>query len=191
MPPEPTLWFALAAEDNGHHAAVTRLTDRVLEGRVEWFQPETRDELRGWRGPTQVHAYWALKNAFHDARSLGLPIRGDFGGEPAQLEAGMIRAQLLLWKRAHLGGERIDVVFIARDTDGKRRLAGAQQAASHGDWEFRIVLAYPEPEIEAWYIAGFEPATEDERARAEEQKLQLGFSPLVRTARSIADRARR
>lgn len=55
MPPEgPTLWFALAAEDTGHHAAVTRLTDRVLEQRVGWFVAETRDELRRWRGPTQV-----------------------------------------------------------------------------------------------------------------------------------------
>lgn len=175
MPPEgPTLWFALAAEDTGHHAAVTRLTDRVLEQRVEWFVAETRDELRRWREPTQVDKYWELKRAFGDARSLGLPVHGRFEG----IEGGMIRAQLLLWKLAHDKGERIDVGFIARDTDGKPRLDGAQRAVKTRDWPFRIILAYPEPEVEAWYIAGFEPATEDERARAEEIKQRLRFSPM-------------
>ncbi|MGK3967652.1 hypothetical protein WMF38_26205 [Sorangium sp. So ce118] len=175
MPHEPALWFALAAEDAGHHAAVTRLTDRVLEARVGWFTPETRDALRRWRAPTQADKYWELKRAFADARSLRLPIRGNFGGEP---EAGMIRAQLLLWQRAHLKGERIDVGFIARDTDGKWRLSGARQAVSSGDWGFGVILAYPEPEIEAWYIAGFIPVTRAEHTRAEEQKKLLKFSPL-------------
>ncbi|WP_437635495.1 hypothetical protein [Sorangium sp. So ce854] len=138
MPPEPTRWFALAAEDTGHHAAVTRLTDRVLEARIGWFTPETRDEIRRWRAPAPMDRYWELKRAFVDARRLGLPIRGNFGEQP---EVGMIRAQLLLWKRAQLHGERIDVGFIARDTDGKGRLAGARQAVRSGDWAFRIVLA--------------------------------------------------
>ncbi|WP_437958322.1 hypothetical protein WME76_00830 [Sorangium sp. So ce119] len=180
MPPEPTLWFALAAEDTGHHAAVTRLTDRVLEARIGWFMPETRDEIRRWRAPTPMDRYWELKRAFVDARRLGLPIRGNFGEQP---EVGMIRAQLLLWKRAQLHGERIDVGFIARDTDGKRRLAGARQAVNSGDWGFRIVLAYPDPEIEAWYIAGFEPATRAEQERAEAQQKRLKFSPMEQPER--------
>lgn len=124
--------------------------------------------------------YWELKRAFVDARRLGLPIRGNFGEQP---EVGMIRAQLLLWKRAQMDGERIDVGFIARDTDGKGRLAGARQAVSSGDWRFRIVLAYPDPEIEAWFIAGFQPATRVEQVRAEAQQKRLKLSPMEQPER--------
>ncbi|KYF61106.1 hypothetical protein BE11_16505 [Sorangium cellulosum] len=184
--PEPTLWFALAAEDTGHHTAVTRLTDRVLEARVGWFTPDTRDAIRRWRAPTQVDRYWGLKRASDDARNLRLPIRGDFGGLP---EIGMIRAQLLLWKHAHIKGERIDVGFIARDTDGKSRLDGAREAVNSGEWSFRVVLAYPDPEIEAWYIAGFKPATRAERERAEEQTRRLKFSPMEQPERLTATMA--
>ncbi|WP_438026590.1 hypothetical protein [Sorangium sp. So ce233] len=52
-----------------------------------------------------------------------------------------------------------------------------------GDWGFRIVLAYPDPEIEAWHIAGFEPATRVEQERAEAQQKRLKFSPMEQPER--------
>ena len=133
MEGEPSYWFALAAEDAEHHAAVIRLTDRVLLAAVYWFQPETRDSIRRWRRQTPLNSYWKVTSALKDARKLGLPLRGRFAGE-RELEAVMYRAQLLLWQHAHVHGQRIDVGFIARDTDGKPRKDGAQTAVESGSW---------------------------------------------------------
>ncbi|WP_437622993.1 hypothetical protein [Sorangium sp. So ce1151] len=55
-----------------------------------------------------------------------------------------------------------------------------------GAWAFGVILAYPEPEIEAWYIAGFTPATRAERERAEEQTKRLKFSPMEQPERLTA-----
>jgi hypothetical protein len=183
MDGEPSYWFALAAEDKAHHAAVTRLTDRVLEAHVEWFTPATRDAVRRWRPLSPTDPYWKVANASAAARKLGLPLRGDFSGQPAKLEASMYRAQLLLWQHAHVHGQRIDAGFIARDTDRKPRKDGAQQAAESGAWPFHVVLAFPHPESEAWPIAVFEPVTGDDHARVRAEARRLGYSPVERPER--------
>lgn len=168
---DPTAWFVLACEDGGHFDAVTKLVDRVLESKIDWFVPE----LRGWRA-RNGYPWWPLKNAWRDARAARLPLYGQFDGEPAAPEAGMVRAQLLLWQRA---GERIEAGFIARDTDRTAAaIDGARQAIRASRWPFVVVLAYPHPEVEAWHIVGFEPATEHEHARVDGVTGRLGFSPI-------------
>lgn len=179
---EPTCWFALAAEDTPQHAAVTRLTDRVLEEAIDWFEPETRDTLRRWREKDPLSPYWKVTSAVKHARDLGLPLRGRFTGE-RELEAVMYHAQLLLFQHAHVHGHRIDVGFIARDTDRKARKDGAQQAVESGGWPFKVVLAFPHPEIEAWPIAVFRPTTRDEQARVDDQTQKLGYSPVAEPER--------
>lgn len=174
---EPTFWFALAAEDIGHHAAVTRLTDRVLEEAVDWFEPETRDAIRRWREPSPMSAYWKVTSAEKQARALGLPLRGRFDGERG-LETVTYRAQLLLWQHAHVRGRRIDVGFIARDTDHTPRKDGARRAVESGRWPFLVVLAFPHPEVEVWPIAIFEPRTQGARERVDELTRRLGYSPI-------------
>jgi hypothetical protein len=178
MENEPTCWFALAAEDAPHHAAVTRLTDRVLEEAIEWFSPETRDELRQWRDATPLRPYWKVTSAVKEAHKLGLPLRGHFGDRPAELESVMYRAQLLVWQHIHVHGQRIDVAFIARDTDHKPRKRGAEQALASGRWPFRVVLAFPHPEIEVWAIATFQPTDQAARDRVAKLTLDLGYSPV-------------
>jgi hypothetical protein len=178
MEAEPTYWFALAAEDKEHHAAVTRLTDRVLEEAIDWFQPDTRDALRRWREKDPLSPYWKVTSADTLARELGLPVRGDFTGKLEALEAGLYRSQLRVWQHAHVHGQHIHVGFIARDTDHEPRRDGAAEAVKSGRWSFHVVLAFPHPEIEVWAIAVFAPATDDERARLGEQEQRLGFSPV-------------
>jgi hypothetical protein len=51
-------------------------------------------------------------------------------------------------------------------------------AVKSGRWPFRVVLAFPHPEIEAWPIAVFEPRTKGEHARIRKQERQLGYSPV-------------
>lgn len=180
MPGEPTHWIAVAGEDAGHFHTVTHLVDRVLEASIDWFTRETRDELRAWRGPNEGEQWWGLKRAFGDARAARLPIHGHFGGSPGHPEAGMIRAQLLLWKRACIDGRPISAGILVRDTDREGRRTGALQAiGDHAAWGFRVLLAYPDPEIEAWTIIGFEPASNVETTRLAEITARLGFSPVA------------
>jgi hypothetical protein len=177
MEGEPSFWFALAVEDAEHHAAVTRLTDRVLEEQIEWFTPETRDAIRGWRPEGPLNPYWKVTSAAENARSLNLPLRGHFEGKDA-LEAAMYRAQLLLFQHAHVHGRPIHVGFIARDTDHKPRKEGAKRAVESQRWPFAVVLAFPHPEVEVWSIAVYQPSTSDAAERVAELKRRLGFSPV-------------
>jgi hypothetical protein len=174
---EPSYWFALAAEDAEHHAAVTRLTDRVLEEKIEWFSPEIRDAIRGWRHESPLNPYWKVTGATDVARALGLPLRGHFEGKQ-ELEAAMYRAQLLVWQHAHVHGQSIHVGFIVRDTDHKPRRKGAESAAKSGRWPFVVVLAFPHPEAEAWRIAVYRPAGKAAEERVAELTRRLGFSPI-------------
>jgi hypothetical protein len=177
MEAEPSYWFALAAEDADHHAAVTRLTDRLLGEAIEWFQPETRDAIRRWRRRDPLSPYWKVTSAEARARELGLPLRGHFTGK-RELEAVMYRSQLLVWQHAHVHGQHLHVGFIVRDTDHRPRRDGAVAAVKSSLWPFRVVLAFPHPEIEAWPVAVFEPRTKGEHARVQKQERQLGYSPV-------------
>lgn len=182
MPPdevEPAYWFAIAGEDRGHFEAVDRLTTRVMRERVDWFQRE----LFAWRGPDEQSTWWRLKEAFELARSQRLPVHGHFDGLPAKEDAPLVRAQLLLWAKAHAAGETLNVVFAARDTDARPRADGARQAVDHRDWPFPVVLAHPHPEVEAWHIVGFVPDDDDERARLAEIRSSLGFDPTLQPHR--------
>jgi hypothetical protein len=172
--PEPLLWFALAAEDADHHRVVTRLTHRVLEEATDGFQPRL---TVGWRRPTAADSYWKITRATEIARALGLPLRGSFSSKPTELEAVMYRAQLLVWKHLHLHGEPIDVGFMARDTDHKPRLEGAQWAVKSGEWEFDVILVFPHPEVECWAIASFEPRSKAEKDCVKKLARELTFSP--------------
>ena len=186
---DPKLFFAIACEADGDREAICRLADRVLESKIDWFGALTRDHVRAWCGPDAATSYWPVKTALKRARELGLPTRGHFDDVAQKPEAGMIRAQLLLlkrthdrWERGHVDGRRIDGAVIARDTDDHEdRLDGAKQAVGDGArWPFRIVLAYPHPELEAWFVAGFEATTSHERERIADITKRLGFSPIER-----------
>ena len=52
-----------------------------------------------------------------------------------------------------------------------------------------MVLALPTPELEAWHVAGFEPESDEERARLEACRAELGFDPRMRSAALTSTRA--
>jgi hypothetical protein len=53
---------------------------------------------------------------------------------------------------------------------------------------FQIVCGFPDPEREAWVLAGFDPCHPDEQQRLEELHRELGFSPVVHAVR-LRDKA--
>lgn len=175
----------LAAEDMGHHEAVVRLTDRILEADVAWLRGAgIVESCREWL----ESPYLPLKNAYRRASDARLKVWGHFDGKPAEPEAAMWRAVLLL---ANALPERPDVVVLARDEDNHpERLLGLKQAVEANTWAFAIITVLAVTEIEAWLVAGFEPADEHERAALERFVKDEGFDPRHESYRLVGQTAR-
>lgn len=83
--------------------------------------------------------------------------------------------------------EPIDVVVLVWDTDQQRGDRPDGVALARDDarrWaRFQIVCGFPDPEREAWVLAGFEPCDDVEHQLLEELHRTLGFSPVVDAVR--------
>ena len=176
--------LGLACEDGGHYLAVTTLVDAVLVRDVGWLVSDTVEHCREWRGYERGQP-WSkcgrddAPRAFEiDGRRVSL--HGPIDGAPLKHGARMWRE--VLW-RFTLLDPRPDVVVLAQDGDGRRhdRLGGLDQVrrAASLRWPFRIVVAMPEPEIEAWHVAGFEPGNEAEHATLARVRADLSFDPRI------------
>ncbi len=190
--PELPLHLAVAGEDEAHHFVVTTLTDRILAQHIAWLD-DVLESCRIWCGSSEGQPWSIFTRARKDVRARDLRSSlptGHFGrGEPGQLDARFARAQLHIWKDIHDRGERLDVVFIARDLDHKDgRLLGLRQAIAERAWPFAVVLAWFQPETEAWFIAGFEPRSDAERAAHAELRQALGFGPTEQPHRLLSTR---
>jgi hypothetical protein len=77
--------------------------------------------------------------------------------------------------------DTIDGVVLVWDMDGQandRRL-GLEQARAEMQKlvQFQIILGRPDRMREAWVLAGFDPQSQGERDRLDDERQQLGFSP--------------
>ncbi len=168
--------FAVAVEDRGHFAAATRLADRVLVDALPWCDG-ILDTMRRWGTGPDERPWHSLTKSYRAARERGLKTWGHFDGEPGLSDAPMVRAQLLIFQADQVEGEQIDAVVLARDLDDDpERALGFQQVLTQR-WPFPVLVALCRPEVEAWYVAGFEPENNDERARLARECKTLDFSP--------------
>ncbi len=188
MAAELPLVFAVSCEDNAHYEAVSTLTDRVLTDRVEWL----RDQLphcRIWHQADPHRPWFSFRHALIDARPLKLRVHGHFDDAPGMLDARRARTQLLLWKQLRDQGTRLDVVIIARDLDHKEDgHGGLDQAIGASPWPFTVLVAWFQPEAEAWFIGGFEPRTPAERDLLAKYRQKLGFCPVQQAHRLLSTR---
>jgi hypothetical protein len=169
--------FLVAAEDRGGYEAVVTLVDRLVEDEIPWARG-VLEHLRVWVRP-DPDTLWLSITHNKERAAKHRRARGHFQGEPGAPDAANTRRLLLDLKdqRANLP---IDALVIARDLDGEpRRLKGMHQAVASGVWPFRILLAWSEPEAEAWYVAGFIPIHEAEASRLAELTRELGFDPTL------------
>lgn len=168
------LRFIVIGEDPGHLEVARRLVDRVLLREVDWISEEVIEHVRRWI-QDEASPYVPLTSAFRRARDRGLPIYGHFDGSPGLEDAASARAALLLVRDLE---PSLDLVVLARDLDRREeRLAGLRQARGSGRWPFEVVIAAAEPEIEAWFVAGFMPLDDEDRERWEILRSELGFDP--------------
>lgn len=88
-----------------------------------------------------------------------------------------VNAVILLWDADSQGEERRDGVIAARD-----------EARASARFDFDILCGFPDPEREAWILAGFDPSDDEERRALDELVRELSFSP-VHDAPRLRDKA--
>jgi hypothetical protein len=117
------------------------------------------------------------------------PARGHFNGRPGEPGSAMARKAFHIVEALsrHTPDDPIDAVVLVWDTDDEQRerpdgVKAARNAARR--WAtFQIVCGFPDPEREAWVLAGFDPCHPDEQQRLDELHRDLGFSPVLHAVR--------
>lgn len=181
------------------------LVDRVLrESGPTWVAHslDTPEAIRSWHPDGSGRDYYdlhRLNDYADDLRERGLRVRrvrGHFDGRPGEPGSAMARKAFLIaeaWHR-HTPDDPIDAVVLLWDTDEQRHdrpegvKAARDEARRWATFQFQIVCGFPDPEREAWVLAGFDPCDHAERQRLEELHRDLGFSPVLE-ARRLRDKA--
>lgn len=177
--------IGIACEDNGHFRAVSCLIDQRCLAAHDWLDG-VLDDCRRWIGVDSREQY--LKTASIDRKDVrpqrhkGLTIKqhGLIGGKPLENESSMWRKALSLFRDSN---PRPEVVVLARDSDRYDRRAGIIQVRDGFHWPFRVVIAVAHPEVEAWYVSGFEPKSHAEKAHLEQLTRDLSFNPTIQSHR--------
>jgi len=168
---------------------VQGLVDRVLQERgPDWVREllegpsEAAQGFRDWVPDGEGRKYFDLHklSAYASRHKLRVP-QGHFAGQPGEAGALMARTAFLVARELALTGTELDAVLLVWDMDDQSRDRRMGLAQSSNEARplvpFAIVLGSPDPMREAWVLAGFEPETDDERARLAAMRQELGFNP--------------
>jgi hypothetical protein len=186
--------LAVVCEDRRHFDVVSLLVDAEALAAHDWLDG-VLDHVRAWRATpeSQDPDVPYLKVSSDEARwsepAVTLPdgkkirLQGFIDGKPAKPEAQMWRkvlAQLVTQR------PRPTAVVLVRDLDGSaERREGMEQVRSKLPWppDMPIILATPEPEMEAWVISGFVAEDDRERVALERLRQELSFDPTTQSHR--------
>jgi len=191
------LVFCEAAAD---FRTISGLVERVLrEEGPSWLRDlldgpdEGAREVRDWVRDGESRSFFDVHNLSDYVRHLGIraPV-GHFNGEPGAPGALMAFTAFRVADELVKQGEAIDAVILVWDMDDQDgdRAQGLDQARAkaRSRFSFAIVLGLPNPEREAWVLAGFEPENEAEKDDFKKEREKLGFSPSHEAHRLVAKR---
>lgn len=188
----------------GDFRLVSGLVDRVLAATdVPWVVDnlDTPDVVRRWHKDGFGNDFIDIHNLDKYAdqlRARGLrvrQVRGHFNGRPGEPGGAMARKAFHTAEALsrHTPDDPINAVVLVWDTDDEQRVRPDGVKAARDEarrWAtFRIVCGFPDPEREAWVLAGFDPCHLQEHQRLEELHRELGFSPVLHAVR-LRDKAR-
>jgi len=177
---------------------VSGLVDRVLrESGPSWVTDnlDTPEVVRTWHADAPDRRYidvHRLNDCTDRLRERGIRVRrvrGHFDGHPGDAAGPMARKAFLIAEalHRHAPGEPIDAVVLVFDCDEQHaeRPRGVRAARDEARrWApFHILCGFPDPEREAWVLAGFEPCDEREQQRLDDLHRELGFSPVLHAVR--------
>ncbi|HET7503205.1 MAG TPA: hypothetical protein VFK02_19430 [Kofleriaceae bacterium] len=169
------------------------LIDRVLRtSGPTWVADNfaTPEVIRTWHPGSSGRMYFDVHALDKVAEPLRVRSRGHFNGQPGRAGAAMARKAFLIANALYrkTPGEPIDAVVVVWDVDHQqegRQLGVLEDARNDARrWApFKILCGFPDPESEAWVLAGFEPRDDDERKCLAELHRELGFSPVLDAVR--------
>jgi hypothetical protein len=191
-------------EAPGDFRLVSGLVDRVLwETGLAWVVDnlDTPDVVRAWHADgfsndfIDIHDLNKYAEQLRDRGVRVRKLRGHFNGRPGDAGSAMARKAFLIAEalNRHSPDDPIDAVVLVLDTDDERveRPRGVNAARDEAlGWEmFQIICGFPDPEREAWVLAGFDPCHPAEQQRLDELHRELGFSPVLHAVR-LRDQSR-
>ena len=178
----------------------TDLVDRVLRAHgPNWVADNISDApeaVRTWHGDGKGRAFFDLHRVGDYARDLQVRVpHGRFNGRRAPGDLMALTIFSIVRKLTQTGCP-VEAVVLVWDMD--KQPAGREralyQARAEATWaSFKIVLGRPNAKREAWVLAGFDPADDDEIERLRDVRQELGFAPNEHSERLDAtdDLARR
>jgi hypothetical protein len=181
--------FVLFCEAPADFRTASALVDRVLhEHAPSWvgdLLSSFPESVRAWAQDGHGREFFDIHNLDTYRRNIdGLRFQqGHFDGKPGAADAQSARNAFTIIRALNKRRptEEIGVVFFVRDMDdqGDSRRKGLEQARSEASRQpsFAIVLGCADRMREAWVLAGFEPESDEEAARLEETRRELGFCP--------------
>jgi hypothetical protein len=181
--------IAVFCEAAGDFDMAAGLVDRLFrEEGPDWvrelleFRPI--DDVREWVG-TGGQPFFDLHRVHREAslRGLRLP-RQQFKGLAGSYGALLAYNAFLLARDEVNRSGPVDLIVLVWDMDdqGEERRRGLDRGRPSA-LRPAMVIGCPDPEREAWVLAGFEPVNAVERARLEEERRSLPFDPCVEAHR--------
>ena len=182
--PDAAKSIVVVCEAAADQRVACELAERALCNEVNWITPELLDAFRRWRGLTDQNGQDGRKfltwtEAKSEAERRDVEVFGNFDGKPGDLEASAVRRTLTLVRK--YGEGDIDAVLLIRDSDGKTRRRGFEQARTSWNASWPVIIGIPHTKRECWVLAGFEPKTAEEQACLVELRQELGFDPRLRS----------
>lgn len=181
------LALCVVGEDRGHWDVVRALTDARIRERVAWVAELSEYELDGERSELHAARTWIRRS---DAQPwfASKEIRPRTPGRiDPRLHgrrhgpATLVLRRALVYVEDDVKTARIpepDVVFFAMDVDGEpERVIALKGELEERPRRFAVVLALPDPEIEAWLVALFASRNEEDSARLDALRRDLGTDP--------------
>ncbi len=152
------------------------LCDRIAQecGRsLHWPMPMPQDEYIRWGSVPKLMTRLRIKATY-----------GHFKGSPGQADAKAGRNALQIVRALAKADLKVELVVLQRDADNQpERALGLRQAAEAVPAHFAVVVGVADPMVEAWVLAGFDPATPAEHERLNVERVKLGFDPRSDAAR--------
>lgn len=180
-----TIGILVVCEDRGQFEIATCLVDRTFAESEAWIA-DSLDYLRKWievdhdNHPASPFLDWHKLDAIAKAKGVRMQL-GHFAGKPSASDALATRKALAIARKMRAGGRPIDGAVLVRDADhDAQRSDGIQRAveeASRAEPEMYVVYGVADLEIEAWFLAGFDPENAAEEARLTACKQELGCDP--------------
>jgi hypothetical protein len=177
--------FCEAAAD---FRTITDLVARVLrEEGPDWVRDHLDarplDEILAWVGAAP-HAFFDVHHVYAEAsaRKIALP-RNNFQGQRGGAGALLAHTAWLVARSEADRSGSVDAMILVWDMDdqGEARREGLEQGRD--SVPLPTVLGCPNPEREAWVLAGFVPENAAERERLEEERKSLRFDPCAEAHR--------